>query len=83
MLQLVLGSHSNLVAKEEEGEEEGKFAQENGLTEGSCLVNMILLCSKYSIASRWQQVVVFSVVFECCMIILELCTDVETVSGRT
>lgn len=41
------------------------------------------LCSKYSVVSRWQQVVVFSVVFECCMIIHELCTDVETVSGRT
>lgn len=41
------------------------------------------LCSKYSVVSRCQQVVVFSVVFECCMIIHELCTDVETVSGRT
>ena len=41
------------------------------------------LCSKYSVVSRWQQVVVFSVVFECCMIIHELCTDLETVSGRT
>ena len=41
------------------------------------------LCSKYSVVSRWQQVVVFSVVFECCMIIHELCTDVETVCGRT
>ena len=70
--------------KPTEGEEEGgKFAQENGLTEGLCLVNMILICSKYSIASRWQQVVVFFVVSECCMIIPELCTGVETVSGRT
>ena len=41
------------------------------------------LCSKYSVVSRWQQVVVFSVVFECCMIIHELCTDVETMCGRT
>jgi hypothetical protein len=41
------------------------------------------LCSKYSVVSRWQQVVVFSVVFECCMVIHKLCTDEETVSGRT
>ena len=41
------------------------------------------LCSKWSVVSRWQQVVVFSVVFECCMIIHEFCTDEETMSGRT
>ena len=49
----------------------------------TCRATNNQLCSKYSVVSRWQQVVVFSVVFECCMIIHELCTDVETVSGRT
>ena len=48
----------------------------------------LLLLWRHYVAStllftRWQQVVVFSVVFECCMIIHELCTDIETVSGRT